>query len=690
MTYQVNFTDSENSQPITVYDNTTSTDTSLKFPGRNVTGYGQVIAENFLHLLENFASATKPVNPVEGQLWYDSDAQSLMVCISPGDDEWKASGNVQRSPTEPPATGAKNGELWVDTNSQQLYIFSGTRWILVGPNFSSGLRSGPIIETIVDSDNTSRVVIIFYIDDTPVTIISKDSFTPKISIDGFKYIRPGMNVTTSNVSGTTFPAKIYGTATSADSLKVGSLEVEGAKFLRSDVVNTTDYELNVRSNSGINIGVDGTLNVSNTSTGARIYNAVPGSVVDIQLNRGGIANTTLRVTDKKVGINVLAPTNALDVDGDVGLTGSIVLTDTTESTNLNSGTIRTAGGVAITKNLLVGTNLGVDGTSTVKLVLPKETETYNLGSATQRWNNVYAKTINATTLNGSLVGDISGNSATATSLKTVSYFSIGGDVIAPAIPFDGSVGGPTKKLEASITAAIISSKPEVTSSFASDQILVFRGGAGLLKQTRNNFVGDLAVPIGAILPFAGTIVPTGYLLCDGSEVERTRFSALYDVIGNIYGTPSIGVNTFKLPDLRGRFPLGKDNMDNGRTVPTTQGNFVDAGGGNAERVPGTEADNMGAGGGSYQNTLTVANLPEHEHDMRGDPTGTQYYATRLDTAIPLDNGSFSSKGPTLAGQMQYLPTSGGVKTTGTLGNSFSVLNPFLTINYIIRSGPPNF
>ena len=50
MPYIVNFTDNENKSPITVFDNTSSTDTSLTFPGRNVTGYGQIIAENFLVL----------------------------------------------------------------------------------------------------------------------------------------------------------------------------------------------------------------------------------------------------------------------------------------------------------------------------------------------------------------------------------------------------------------------------------------------------------------------------------------------------------------------------------------------------------------------------------------------------------------------------------------------------------------
>ena len=56
MPYTVNFTDRENKSPVTVFDNTENRDTSIIFPGRNVTGYGQIIADNFLHLLENFAS----------------------------------------------------------------------------------------------------------------------------------------------------------------------------------------------------------------------------------------------------------------------------------------------------------------------------------------------------------------------------------------------------------------------------------------------------------------------------------------------------------------------------------------------------------------------------------------------------------------------------------------------------------
>jgi len=71
MAYTVDYTNSSKSA-ITVDDGTINTDTSLGLVGKNYYGYGEAIAENFLHLLENFAGTTAPSNGKEGQLWYDS------------------------------------------------------------------------------------------------------------------------------------------------------------------------------------------------------------------------------------------------------------------------------------------------------------------------------------------------------------------------------------------------------------------------------------------------------------------------------------------------------------------------------------------------------------------------------------------------------------------------------------------
>jgi microcystin-dependent protein len=686
MPYIVNFTDRQNKVPITVFDNTSSTDTSLTFPGRNITGYGQIIAENFLALLENFAKSEPPINPTEGQLWYDNVNGILMVWDNV---QWKAASNIQKSAVEPAVEQSKIGELWVDTTNQQLYVFSGSRWILVGPNFSTGLRSGPLVERIDDSDGLARIILSFYVEDIPVFIISKDSFTPKIAIQGFTTIRTGLNITENIIDDALLETKLYSKATSADALNISGTEIPAGRFLRSDVINTVEAGFNVRNNAGITIGSDGSFSLSSSPTASKIYNSAEGSSLDLQINRGGIPATILRVIDNKVGINVPDPDESLEVSGNILIDGSLLITNSNVSTNLNNGTIVTSGGVAIGKNLLVGDTLDVSGTASFVSIQPKVTDLYDCGTVIKRWNTVRAKTVIADSIQATLTGDIAGNATTATNLRFTTTFAMTGDVSSPSFTFDGSVGGLTKTFTTSLTSNLIASKPRANTSIKDDEILIFRSGTGLLKSERDTFIADLGVPIGAILPYAGSNAPEGYLLCDGSEVERVKYQDLYDVIGTRYGASTLGVNTFRLPDLRGRFPLGKDNMDNGIQVPNSTGGFVDGGGGNADRVPGTEADNLGGSGGQSSNTLTVGNLPDHEHNMRGS-TGQQYFATRIDTAAPLDSGAFSDKGPTTVGQSQYLPSSGGIRTAGSLGQPFAVINPYLTLNYIIRSGPPAF
>lgn len=712
MPYTVNFTDRNNKTPITVFDNTSNTDTSLTFPGRNVTGYGQIIAENFLSLLENFASADQPVNPTEGQLWYDSSNGVLNIWDN---TSWKSASGIQKGPSKPNVADSKVGELWVDTTNQQLRIFTGSQWLLVGPTESSvdGLRYGPSVERVADSDNIDRFVLIFYIADVPVIIFSKDTFTPKIIISGFSTIRSGINIadpqTTAEIekfAGGLLP-KLFGTASNADALNVpGEAQpVEASKFLRSNTTNTTDFGINIRSNNGITLGVDGTFNISNTPTSARIYNSSPGSSLDLQTNRNGIPATILRIIDNKVGINKAVPDQALDVDGNIALSGSLIVLNATASTNLSNGSIRTLGGASITKNLLVGDGADITGTLQTNNIQPKTSDQFELGTNGRRWKTVRAKTIIAETLEGVdpstgiiINGNLNGNANTATNLKNVTTFQLSGDVSSNVISFDGQVDSYTKIFSTTLTANIIASKPEPfpNKSRKTDLILTYRASdastpsLGLYKQTRDTFIADLGVPIGAILPYAGPTPPAGYLFCDGSEVEISKYGDLYDVISTTYNgiAALVGVNTFRLPDLRGRFGLGKDNMDNGGTVPVITGGFIDAGGGTTGRVSDIKAQQLGGDAGQSSVALTLANLPEHSHSLRS--ARENYSAIAVTTTI--DPEATTGLGPTAPGQAQYLKDSGGIKKPDgtTLSTPIGIMNPYLTINYIIRSGPPAF
>ena len=96
--------------------------------------------------------------------------------------------------------------------------------------------------------------------------------------------------------------------------------------------------------------------------------------------------------------------------------------------------------------------------------------------------------------------------------------------------------------------------------------------------------GDL--PIGTIIPFAGSQIPSGWLLCDGSSVSRSTYSNLYTALGNTWGSSSS--TTFNLPDLRGRFLRGVDSGS---------GNDPDASSRTAINSGGNTGDNVG----SYQN-----------------------------------------------------------------------------------------
>ena len=86
-----------------------------------------------------------------------------------------------------------------------------------------------------------------------------------------------------------------------------------------------------------------------------------------------------------------------------------------------------------------------------------------------------------------------------------------------------------------------------------------------------DYFGDAPdVPAGVITMFGAAAAPAGWLLCDGTAVSRTTYAALFAVIGTTFGVGD-GSTTFNVPDLRGRFPLGKAAAGTGSTLGGTGG-----------------------------------------------------------------------------------------------------------------------
>jgi microcystin-dependent protein len=699
MSYQVTFTEVNNplKPPVIVEDLTINTQTSVTFVGKNYAGYGPLLAKNFLHLLENSASPTRPATQVQGQLWFDSapDSSQLKVNIDGTANGWVSAGGIKKSPSLPLAASSIQGDLWVDTINQQLSLYTGSNWLLVGPTFSQGSQTGPKLEQIVDSSNVTHIVQAIYVENRRVVIISNSTFTPKAIQEGFKIISKGVNLYTP-ASGEAY--RVSGISTQADSLT----DVETGKtltsvnLLRSDTASITNGTLNVRNQGGITIGTDtGSITIyTEATTNAATFYAKSGNAVAFKVNNNGNASTVLHMDPSSfVGIRKINPTVALDVNGSISSNGNILVSSTGDES------IKTLGGITV-DGLSTLQNIKVSGSHTVAgNITPLTANSYNIGSdpnsSGKQFANIYATNFWGN-FNGTFAGGFNGSvSGSATKLASPTKFSIVGDVINAATDstnFDGQ--NQTVTFNTELTTAAISNQESVANTLGTDQLLINRpGSTGLKKVTVDTLILGLpTVPVGAIFPFAGiaTKVPAGYLLCDGAEINLSVYGELFEVIEYSFKDQAdlVGANTFAIPDLRGRFALGRDSMDN-RIQASVGGTDVYTVTSPAGRVDSEFARTLGKSAGASNIVLDITNLPDHTHDLRGTDRqgnkGNSYFAVRNVAGAPDDIDGVSGPGGQAAAQAQYLGTAGRL-----LADQSSVpvdkMNPYLTINYIIFTG----
>lgn len=333
MAYTVNKTNSSASpNQYIVQDGVVNTQTDLSFIGKGYAGYGELIAENFLHLLENFAGTSEPSKPIQGQLYYDSTNNRLKVYT--GTLFVPAGGNVPYQSTTP--TGIQQGDLWIDSDVGQLFYWDGSQNVLVGPPSSTGSLNGFVFEAVTDSTTASQNVTKWYSDGTLIAIISDTEFTPQTSITGFPTVKKGITLTTSPTG-----IKLHGTATDADALG----GIAAANFLRSDANDTTTGTLGVVNDSGITVGADNDLSLSVDGTGINVTNTIQNTDISFKVNDGGVTTTVMTIdgAESRIGIGTATPSTKLDVSGTVNataFTGPITGSVTTSGINITtSGTI---------------------------------------------------------------------------------------------------------------------------------------------------------------------------------------------------------------------------------------------------------------------------------------------------------------------------------------------------------------
>jgi microcystin-dependent protein len=401
----------------------------------------------------------------------------------------------------------------------------------------------------------------------------------------------------------------------------------------------------------------------------------------------------------RVGINTEAPEQALDVIGNIQSSGSLTVNDTTQSTTINNGALQVRGGAGIRQNLNVGGETKLSSLLTTNSIVPDDNNIRDLGSSTRYYRNTYSTNFIGT-LDGTVNGKVNGPSTSSANLINKTTFVMTGDV-ATVVPieFDGAYQDPqfdngsttdengvtttlppgetplTKTLRTEISNQFISKKPRESDVSNADLILfddVNGSSPGLKSVTKENFLKTIPrTPAGVLMPYGGDVAPNDdWILCDGRELDKTDYQDLFQVIGYKFKPESqVGNNNFAVPDLRGRMPMGADNM----------------GGQSANTVTATSADIVGALDGSETKVIDVTNLPEHQHNLQ-DQDSNQFYATQDRQDPSSDSNVTGIDGPTATNGGQKLSNSGDVISQNPVGQDFNIMPPTVTMNYIIYSG----
>jgi hypothetical protein len=506
MSYTLRFSDLTKDNTVTVPDmppGINTVDTSLNLVGRGYPNYGEKIAENFLHLLENFSGPIPPENPIEGQLWYDtSDTSKKVLRIMDGTataTRWPSANGIYQQNTDPKNTATpslKDGDIWVDTSLNQLRIYKNGSWSTVGPTIASGgTRSGTEIVERTNILGQTSTIILNYLNDVVVSVISNTATILNPAIDGFGAgIGPGINLRSADALT---EYRIWGDADRALNLKIDGVVRPGNEFLRKNDYSNRGQVINghvvfTQSNAGLrdanslNNGLVIDSGVSNEyiqfvkhNNDSVLYNSVLTGKIVLRTNNEGNAFDVVSVGNLLVEINTTATFSK-----NIIVAGAISVSDTSTTS------IQTAGGAIISKDVTVSGSATVNGI-------------------------VSANTLTLGTLTGSGVAIAIGRNGT---------YDIGTASNQFRNLFVTNVYS---------TATIHS--PVVTADSVSALAMTANGSAV-------NITGEIKL-------HTGSTAPAGWVFCNGASYSVITYSALFAVTGYNYGGSGVNFNVPNLTNL---------------------------------------------------------------------------------------------------------------------------------------------
>lgn len=604
--------------------------TSVNLIGKNTSNFGQAQNDNFLWMLEHFANSQQPLNPITGQIWFDTNTNVLRPATYDG-NTWRPLAVMLYSNTSTDAvinssginfSASQAGDFWYNTQNQQLYIATtSTGYQLIGPQRVPGfLDTQWKSTTVADIGGINHAVMELLVDGNVLAIASKSQFvsTSSVASLGFPTIYRGMTfanyntahryVTTStdvalyginSFLDTTYPQRgnaepIPGIWNFQNGIQLGQPDVNGATSSVAD----NSGQISIASRLG---GVNFFVNQF-----TKIASVLPEGIVPAQANRQNLGNITYPWNQLFASSWT---TGGASIQGQ--LTGNFQLTASSKLTpfsdlgnDLGAPTLRFNNGYfsVLSPGTQQGTITGNWKLDNGSSFLPNSDLGNSLGSNSQRFNNVYAQNFiagNQQTLN--IVGEVS---VTGDILPVSDQqYNLGGPGLTWNKAFINTLNSPvvnTANLNATFTSLtdnngvrvlqwdtdgtlnnnldanvatqravktyVDNLKATLEAEIAALKDLLNKALSGVNYQI-GGLVKKLAfVPAGTITWFSGSTPPSGYLVCDGSLISNTSYPDLFAVIGFTYGGD---FNTqFALPDLRGQFVRG---WDAGRGLDPSRG-----------------------------------------------------------------------------------------------------------------------
>jgi hypothetical protein len=229
--------------------------------------------------------------------------------------------------------------MWFDTTNSQLYVHSGSAWVLVGPTSTAGSGVTNVVpETVTDNTGVNRSILKLVANDAVIAVASNLAFTPSSSeTNGAALITAGFSTVAQGLQLSSAVASVKFRGTSTDSDALGG--VTAANYLRSNANDTSTGTLGlIVDGAALTLGAGSDITFTMASDNLTIANTTSNKDIIFTVNDGGVT-TTLMTLDGSAGKLELPSCGTANFSGDVRITGNLIVDGDSITSNVSTLTV---------------------------------------------------------------------------------------------------------------------------------------------------------------------------------------------------------------------------------------------------------------------------------------------------------------------------------------------------------------